>query len=288
MTEAEWLTCLDPMVMLLGLRRGMREHATEPFLSCGPNNNKPSERKLTLFACACCRQIWPLLTARSGRHAVLVAEQFADGKKSLAYASLACHHAIEAGLTSTVGMAPAYLVPLDLAQVFSNEGKRRNFPDEINHADLLRDMVGNPWRPFVVPATKTYCGRCGGENCTHETGECRCADCGADAWETHGGWLTPTVLSLAEAAYEDERLGWCCEACGGSGEDQRESTSGDCQHCTGAGRVGDGQLDPFRLFLLADALEEAGCDQPALLADLRRERPRYRDYAPLDAILGKL
>jgi hypothetical protein len=44
MTEQEWLTCTDPRPMLEFLR------------------DKASNRKLRLFACACVRRAWHLLT----------------------------------------------------------------------------------------------------------------------------------------------------------------------------------------------------------------------------------
>jgi hypothetical protein len=64
MTEAKWLACTDPTVMLKFLR------------------GKASGRKLLLFLTSCCRRFWHLLTDERSRHAVEVAEQEADGLAS--------------------------------------------------------------------------------------------------------------------------------------------------------------------------------------------------------------
>lgn len=61
MTEAEWLSCTDPMPMLAFLRE------------------KASDRKLRLFACGCCRGIWKNLTLKAVRRAAEMAEQYPDG-----------------------------------------------------------------------------------------------------------------------------------------------------------------------------------------------------------------
>src|SRR4051794_14226933 len=61
MTEAEWRACTDPRRMLEALR------------------DRASDRKLRLFAVACCRGMGRLLPDRS-RHAVDAAERFADGQ----------------------------------------------------------------------------------------------------------------------------------------------------------------------------------------------------------------
>jgi hypothetical protein len=63
MTESDWTTSCEPQKMLDFVR------------DCG----RASDRKLTLFACACVRRVWPSLGA-AGREAVRVAEGYADGE----------------------------------------------------------------------------------------------------------------------------------------------------------------------------------------------------------------
>jgi hypothetical protein len=60
MTEAEWLACTNP----------------RPMLDC--LQGKGSDRKLRLFACACCQRTWHLLKEPCLQLAIRVAEQFAD------------------------------------------------------------------------------------------------------------------------------------------------------------------------------------------------------------------
>ena len=65
MTEEEWLGCRGAIAMLR-------------FLS-----EKASERKLRLFACACCYRIWPHLKDKRSRTAVEVCEKYADGSATI-------------------------------------------------------------------------------------------------------------------------------------------------------------------------------------------------------------
>ena len=69
-------------------------------------------------------------------------------------------------------------------------------------------------------------------------------------------WLSPTVSSLAQAAYEQRALP-------------------------------SGELDLQRLAVLADALEEAGCAEAELLGHLRAAGPHVRGCWALDLALGK-
>src|SRR5262249_24850362 len=61
MDEAAWLNCTDPRKMLKFLR------------------DNASDRKLRLFAVACCRRIWSLLPDERSRKVVEVGEHYADG-----------------------------------------------------------------------------------------------------------------------------------------------------------------------------------------------------------------
>src|SRR5690348_8868591 len=61
MTEAEWLACRDPLPMFRLLE------------------GRASDRKLRLYACACCRRIWHLLADERSRAVVEACERYADG-----------------------------------------------------------------------------------------------------------------------------------------------------------------------------------------------------------------
>jgi hypothetical protein len=70
------------------------------------------------------------------------------------------------------------------------------------------------------------------------------------------GWLTPTVTGLARAAYEERNLP-------------------------------SGELDPVRFAVLADALQDAGCDNEDILAHCRQPGEHWRGCWLLDSITGR-
>src|SRR5262249_37077164 len=87
MTEAEWLTCSEPMLMLGHLQQG------------GLPRTKGGRRKLLLHGVACCRHLWGLLPDARCQRAVHALEQYADGavgKAALEKARLAARKALTA------------------------------------------------------------------------------------------------------------------------------------------------------------------------------------------------
>lgn len=141
-------------------------------------------------------------------------------------------------------------------------------------ADLLRDIFGNPWQRVThwIEVERVAGGKlqqaailrvCGpGHTHIQQSG-------------IHPDWLTwrdGIVVKLAQATY-DER-GHVCERCRGSGENRgpvwRPSM---CSACHGTGTISDGTLDAGLLMKLADALEEAGCQEEAILRHLRGWEP---------------
>jgi hypothetical protein len=226
MTEEEWLACTDPQPMLAFLR------------------SKGSDRKFRLFAVVCCFGVWYLLRDRRSKKAVKASERYADGLTGLPRMTL---------MQRSAGQAVAEWVSAESVAV------GRRFPEEVAHAvtlpdavqaaaraadlaarlseaeareigynrrqqsqaRLLRDIIGNPFRPVSVNPT----------------------------------WLTPTVTALATAAYEERALP-------------------------------SGELDPVRLAVLADALEDAGA-AASLLEHLRGPGPHVRGCWVLDCLTGR-
>jgi hypothetical protein len=83
MTEGEWIACDDPIAMV-EFRRG--SPVGEDAVSWGNNRwqldeiPKGDNRKFRLFACACCRRIWDRIPEQCNRDAVAAVESFLEGR----------------------------------------------------------------------------------------------------------------------------------------------------------------------------------------------------------------
>jgi hypothetical protein len=215
--EAEWLGCTDPQQMLEALR------------------GKASERKLRLFAVACCRRLRGVQRGKN-RQVLDAAEEFADGRIGreemeerrgrwytfdypfpmggtwqAALSSATITHAIAAAVNETASHA---------ARASDRPERERQL-----QAGFLHDIFGNPFRSVFV-------------------------DPSVSAWE-HG-----TVVRLANAAYGHRALP-------------------------------SGYLDNARLGVLADALEEAGVTDDAVLSHLRGPGPHVRGCWLVDLVTGR-
>ena len=244
MTEGEWLAGDDVDEMLDYLK-------SEAKVVRSPKGR----RKMRLFACGCCRQVWQLVEDPRSRRLVELSEQFADGLAApleLAEAERAAGSAKVDADVASAGLpamnhvrraAAAISAALHTADKEAYKAARLAsgcalcsvggmwciaVPNpawdahEKRQTDLLHDLFGNPFRPLSVSA----------------------------------GWQTPQVVALARAAY-----------------DQRDLPAG--------------ALNASRLAVLADALEEAGCTDPDLLNHLRGPGPHYRGCWAIDLLLGK-
>jgi hypothetical protein len=216
MDEAEWLACTDSRRML-------------PFLG---NAGFPHDRKVRLFAAAACRRIWLLMTDERCRQAVEAAERYADGEadgKALGAAWAAAWSAYrDLARASVHGQGYFYSIG-DAERVRSYTSDAAAVAPGAEEAEsaaqaaLLRDILGiSLFRRLSLDPS----------------------------------WLTPTVLTLATAAY-DHRV------------------------------LPAGTLEPERLAVLSDALEEAGCTDAEILGHLREPGPHVRGCFAVDRILDK-
>ena len=224
MTEQEWLACDDVDQLI--------DHHKETV----------SDRKWRLFACGCCRENWNWMTDRRSRQGVTVAEKLADKLIPDREADLAREGTAEAWTTVwgdgwhvyqtaraahfslSSNLDHVLLAPSETHNAWLNavrDGIVRHPMEDVEsqvkarQTSLLRDIVGNPFRPTTVEAS----------------------------------WSTPTVVSFARVIYEQRTF--------------------------------------EELPILADALEEAGCQNQEILQHCRSGELHVRGCWVLDLLLGK-
>jgi hypothetical protein len=155
MTEDEWLACADPYPMVQAIE------------------GKASDRKLRLFACGCLRIVHYLVTDSGRRKMIETAERWADGlvtdaearailaaspyESSVAWES--GDNANEQAANRTAGsvlFASARVAAETVAWNVPKFGSRSVQTKSSLYPSLLRDVIGNPFRPVTIaPAWRT-------------------------------------------------------------------------------------------------------------------------------------
>jgi hypothetical protein len=276
-TEADWLAATDPGPMLAFLR------------------GRASGRRLRLFAAACCRRVWPLLTDERSRSAVEVAERFADGiadaleLQRAAEQARAVMHAAEAAVDRLEQEHDAAYRRLDVA-------RRPAWPaSELLIAGRLR-------------AAASACAATAAASCAESRDEFTRADAVSGA-ESTAGWAGPAVeyetrdmLAAAgildaeewRAVEQREKMVQAAllrDLFGNPVRPRAETDRGWVAWNGGTVPKLAAALYAERAFgrlpLLADALEDAGCADPDILGHLRGSGPHVRGCWVVDLLLGK-
>lgn len=277
MNEAEWLASNDPQAMLEWI-------ANPPMLAGYPvvidgfeHPGRPTDRKLVLFVAAVERERWEAWSndykeAATGIDCDLgVMEAVADGRIPMA-------RLIETSLPYRIARTNPVECARDCVRV-------HNLPqDKPKWATLLRDILGNPWRPVVLDRP---CERCNGTgSLTSRSGVAGAASNTCFACEAGrvgaGDWFTPAVLSIAQECYDTRdfrSLPVAADALTDAGcpADVR------CPACEGAGRMVNGVFDPSNCLVC----ERRGRLPHPLLEHLRSPGPHVRGCWAVDLILGK-
>lgn len=220
----------------------------EPGVLFEALGRRVTDRKLRLFFCACCRSAWPRLRDTRSQQAVETAERFADGEATRGDLIEAERLALLASYESR-GSDSAY---------HANMAYRATCqPPQV--ALYPKARVSGP-AGYVVPAgVQVGLLRClfGNPLRPHppEQGR-RAARVWRRAFDSWIGWNGGMVATLAQATYGERELP-------------------------------SGHLDPARLGVLADALEDAGCSETDILEHLRGGSRHVRGCWVLDLLLGK-
>jgi hypothetical protein len=251
MTEADWLEWTNPESLMFELEGLARSGAV-----------RLSDRRLWLYMAACVRRVWHLLPNEQYREGVLTAERFADCR-------------VDAGEFARIAEQVNTLATLE------------------EERGALSEPFGEAWSPACAACAVAFLLTEVPRGWEARTATGWAADAVADRrwldepegklrWQQakaqeeaaqakllrdifanpfhrttfQATWRTSTVNALALAAYEERHMP-------------------------------SGQFDTVGLGILADALEEAGCDNADLLGHLRGPGPHVRGCWAVDLAAAK-
>ncbi|QEL13870.1 hypothetical protein [Limnoglobus roseus] len=225
MTKEEWLVTSDVATMLQSL---------DPH---------KYDRKLRLFACACCYRIWKFLDSDVSRELLDVSERFADGKVAYEYLEKTVvrlntsegehHRAIQAVRTGAAAFQASYK-----SSAYSIQLCAKYAADAVG---LAADIgLNQQFKRWSAQHTEEQCQR------SILTDIIPFPEYNVDL---DSSWFSSTAVAIAQGIYDDKSFD--------------------------------------RLPILADALQDAGCEDENILNHLRSDGSHVRGCWALDLVLGK-
>jgi chemotaxis protein histidine kinase CheA len=313
MTEFDWFLWDDPTAILRALRE-----PTQSVLRHSDGTKKPlvSERKLRLFACACCRRIWRHLSDIRSRRAVKVSERFADREATKEELEAAHAAAVEAAEEAWEAGAEAAMEAWDYrcdarkdleaareawkaAREYRKATSEYSFAEDAKAEEIAARKTAEEAGKAAEEAGKAE--EEAWEAATDNYAEAASAAAFPDAWDAAfaaSGWAAGDADRARKAAKATQAAllrdifvnpwrpvdesaihpwrTWNDHAA----EESANIIYIECVHH-------GGKLDNTRLLKLADMLVEAGCTDEQILAHLRSSGEHYRGCWVIDLLLGK-
>lgn len=260
MTEAEWLSGPDPYDLL------------EQCLIC-----ELTERRLRLFACACCRRLWHLLEDSRLCVAIEVAERYADSE------------ATEQELEATRDMAAAFLENYVL-QYWADT--------ELITDDTDIDSLSTEERDAIRMALERH--RDGEDEkrwAVRHAAEAVVAAASRDGDDGKSYLHHAETVILETSQAQTHYVGWHAERrlqanllrdiFGNPYRLPSFNPRWKSRAVIDLARIIDSSRSFDRILALGDALEEAGCDSAEVLSHCRSDTGHVLGCWVVDAILGK-
>lgn len=208
---------------------------------------RPPERKLRLLGCGCCRAVWDRFTDDRTRRAVEVVERFADGLATEAEMAVAER---ESSTARDLAIGSYSTAP---RRHRSRHGRGTSWAAHaLTNIPPGRDKVPTVFDDLLVALDRLQYTRRGDVRAVRAAQADLARDVLGNPFRPVAldpAWLTPTVGRLAHGVYDDRAFD--------------------------------------RLPVLADALEDAGCDHPEVLAHCRGKDAHARGCWVVDRLRGR-
>ena len=219
-------------------------------------HGKISDRKLRLLATGCCRRVWHLLTDERSRKAVEIGEKYADGEANSQERERAYQLAYEAFLpiASAAGWyRPTHGTPADVLFVVDQHASYAVVPATMAIATVEANVgegdINGSINPFLTSGSDDPASEAIGDRLL-------LLDIFFNPFRPLprivSAWLTwngGTVVKIAQGIYDDRAF--------------------------------------HQMPILADALEDAGCDNEDILNHCRSAEPHVKGCWVVDLLLGK-